>query len=227
MKAYLSLKHYLIILFSFTIIIITVHSCKKEDSGSEKQNLNDLKQFYQNNLSNGNENPFNKMSPSWESVYLNDQSDELVYEFKLSNPKNVYQRLNHGVVKEDAKQRNGIRLLIFKDKKTGQIVNGCFMSVLNEGTEFKNSSDIHYKQAEGFSGKIFFFDLDGALKNGWGYSNGPITKKINGTLEGYYRGSNITLGDLKNPALNGAANPGKGRLMIFPPVQIQFTDEVA
>lgn len=57
------------------------------------------------------------MKPIWETVFVNDQADQIVYEFKLENPDQVFQVINATVVKEKSSiNRNLIKLLIFKQK---------------------------------------------------------------------------------------------------------------
>lgn len=132
------------------------------------------------------------MKPLWESVYINERDSQLtVYEVKLSNPKNVYQTLSNN--KNEANLRNNIRLLIFKDKKNGQVLAGCYMSILDEAPDLQDLNDIHYKQLKALNGKVMFFNMTGKLENGWEYNNGVITKRINGSSDGYYYGNENTL----------------------------------
>ncbi|KQN34544.1 hypothetical protein ASE92_13190 [Pedobacter sp. Leaf41] len=96
------------------------------------------------------------------------------------------------------------------------------MSVLNEGKEIIKLNNVHYKQAVGLSGKIMFFNMNGDLQNGWEYDKGVITKRINGSLEGYYYGNKNALSDLKDPALVERKDVGMNKLMIYIPPACAF-----
>ncbi|RQO71656.1 hypothetical protein DBR43_10415 [Pedobacter sp. KBW06] len=174
--------------------LLTVVSCKKNDL-PQPITQGELEDWYSKNRS-VNDVYFKDMMPLWDSIYINDQTDQWVYELNLSNPKNVHQTL--GSVKYNSNSKNNIRLLIFKNKTTGKITTGCYMSVLNEEPELQNLKDIHYKHAENLSGKVMFFNMRGKLENGWEYIKGSIVKRINGSLEGYNYGTRIYYSHLKN-----------------------------
>lgn len=147
------------------IMLFIITACKKNDVPPPLEQK-ELEQWYNQNKSLNNVS-FSEFNPIWTSAYINEQPDELtVYEIKLSNPKNIYQRLDDKISKEDAISRNNIRLLIFKDKSTGQIITGCYMSVINEVNQLQDLSKIHYKQMNNLNGKIMFFNMDGKLVNG-------------------------------------------------------------
>jgi hypothetical protein len=203
------------------LMIALIAACKKNDgAASAEKEL--LTEWYNKNTA-ANDISFNDMKPIWKSAIVSEQPNQVeVYEVALSNPKNVYQRLSNNITNEEAHLRNNIRLLIFKDKENGKIISGCYMSILNEGQEIQNLSEIHYKQAKNFVGKIMFFNMDGKLENGWEYDNGKIIKRINGSLEGYYAGRKNTLSDLKSPALSGTSRSALNKLMIYIPPACAF-----
>jgi len=203
-----------ILLIATTII---VYSCKKDlgiDAKKfDQKDLKEIQSWYNQNKATTRV-AFNDLQPLWNAVYLNEQPNDLdVYEIKLSNPKKVYLRLSGSA--GDAHKKNNIRLLIFKDKANGQIIAGCYMSVLAEEPELQEPNKIHYKDVKRLNGTVMFFSMGGKPENGWEYSAGKIIKRINGTIEGYYGTNGTTLSDLKNPTLS--ENSGRNRLMVAMP----------
>jgi hypothetical protein len=206
-----------IILFMFLLILA---ACKKNNTPSMQ--AIEYENWFSQNKQAAHTSAFDDLKPIWESAYINEQGDIQVHEISLSNPKNVYQRTDTKIENKLAHLRNNIRLLIFKDKTTGKIITGCYMSIVDEGAQLTNLTNIHYKRPNELSGKIMFFNMLGNLENGWEYNKGTITKRINGTINGYYYGSKNTLSDLTNPALVGNINSGLNKLMTYSPPTCAF-----
>lgn len=189
----------------------------QKNDADKTTELEGLQQWYELNKPNTHLSSFDDMKPLWGAVYMTEPSSELaIYEVSLSNPNKVYQKVSDANQPNNGILRNNIRLLLFKDKATGQIIAGCYMSILNEGKISLDLNGLHYKQAQHLNGKIMFFNLSGKLENGWEYQDGRITKRINGSLEGYYHGTKSELRDLKNPAI-GVTGSRFDKLMTYMP----------
>ncbi len=118
------------------------------------------------------------MKPIWDDVFVSDHDDQMVYELNLENPDQVFQVINATVVKEKSSvNRNLIKLLIFKNKKTSKIDYGVYQSILNEGS-ILNLEQLHYKQMNGLSGKVMYYNFDISFSNGWNYASGEVTNSI-------------------------------------------------
>ncbi|GGI24669.1 hypothetical protein GCM10008119_13810 [Pedobacter mendelii] len=211
-----------VFVFCCLLLALAIAACKKNDT-EQLAEQNELAKWYIQNKPTTHVSYFDDLKPQWESIYISEPSSELlVYEVKLSNPKKVYQKLSDESQKDRSQLRNNIRLLIFKDKVTKQIISSCYMSILNEGELSKSLDEIHYKRVNDLSGKIMFFNMLGKLENGWGYLDGQITMRFNGSLEGYYFGlKKPVLGDLKNPAITETGSRFD-KLMTYTPEPCAF-----
>lgn len=67
------------------------------------------------------------------------------------------------------------RLLILKNKRTGEMHSALMHIVSDNGTE--ELSITYNKRSSHFSGFIFYTDIEGHFINGWKYENGKITRK--------------------------------------------------
>lgn len=163
-------------------LVLAVVSCRKDDSSSsqppDSPEANKLKEWYQSKMAVSGENPFSKMKPRWNSLYVNENSSQRVYEIELENPERVLAKLgrpDRSTLGREEK-RHMIRLLIFENRLTSKILYASYMSVESgSGTVPK---DLHYKKVGAFSGTVLFYHFGGALSNGWDYENGKITRQI-------------------------------------------------
>lgn len=194
---------YLVII---AMICITIHSCKK-DNTSEKTSDRDQEQirdWYNSKVNRSGSNHFNTLKPVWESVSVQEQSGQLVYEMKMNNPNHIFV----GVEATDKNKaaevapRASTRLVVFKDKKTGLITRGCYMSVINEGASADLNS-IHYKQFNNFTGKIYYFDMNGRFGNGWAYMDGLVSGRITASTKENYLQSQKELSGFNKKSPNG------------------------
>lgn len=75
-----------------------------------------------------------------------------------------------------ADQPNDVaRLLILKNKRTGEMHSALMHIVSDNGTQ--ELSITYNKRSSHFSGFIFYTDTEGNFINGWKYENGKITRK--------------------------------------------------
>lgn len=199
----------------FFCALLTLSACKKDTSDDIQTSM--LAEWYSQNVSTKTSSNFKSMKPLWESTYIIKQNGLNVYEVNLSNSQNLFQRLDEKLTAKEALSRNNIKLLIFQDNENGKIITGCYMSIVNQGAEILDLKKIHYKQKNGLTGKIMFYNINGNLENGWGYSNGIIDHRLNGTLEGFNYYGSKQLPDLANPALIEARNSGLEKLMTLQP----------
>ncbi|QDW24169.1 hypothetical protein [Pedobacter sp. KBS0701] len=198
--------HYISALILFIITSVIVHSCKKDNRFNSKELpvTAVLKQWFETNKISYSR--FDGMEPLWETMYVNSQDeDKTVYELQLSNPKNIYQKIE-GSEKDQMRSDKNFRLLIFKKNGSTEVAYGCYMSIIGNAPEKENLSNIHYKQAGSFSGKIVFFEMNGTLANGWEYSKGSATQRISGIEPGFSKdiklmslpGFRTTIPDINN-----------------------------
>ncbi|MET3115733.1 hypothetical protein AAKU52_003490 [Pedobacter sp. CG_S7] len=172
--------------FGLTLILLLstlFHSCKKDSQSEmptvESQDFVKIKQWFSSTYAHTSSNPFKTMSPNWGSTFVNEDSVNRIYEIRLLNPDNVFiggttadkDNLNALV------NRSDIRLLIFENKETGTIKNGCYMAVVSENGPI-NLMDVHYKEPKSLDGKILYYHLNGSFSNGNYYSKGNVEKRV-------------------------------------------------
>jgi len=209
--------HYLSALILLIITSVIVHSCKKDNrfNSDELPVTAELKQWFEMNKVSYSR--FDGMEPIWETMYVNSQdSDKTVYELQLSNPKNIYQKIEGGEKNQMTSDKN-FRLLIFKKNGSTEIAYGCYMSIVGNDPVKDGLSNIHYKQAGSFSGKIVFFQMDGTLANGWEYSKGSAIQRMSGIEPAFNK--DIKLMSL--PGFNTTTpniNLNKDKVMVPPPL---------
>lgn len=113
------------------LLFISLFSCKKEMYVNGK--LSDVKletlknwqnkNFYQNSIL------FANMAPNWNNVYVNKLKDKTVFEIHLSNPNHIF----IGAISSEKNKleqdmaNNNIKMLLFMDNATDEIVAGCYM----------------------------------------------------------------------------------------------------
>jgi len=191
MKKSNALRSYLNLFLCFLVGIILIYSCKKQ---TEKEQIDDydqsqIQQWYNSKVDKSESNRFRTLSPIWETVSVKEESDQLIFEVSLNNPNKIFIG-DHLADKKNASElsaRTNTRIIIFKDKKSGLITNGCYMSAINEDTNYDLKS-IHYKKVGDFSGRIYYHDLNGTFANGWSYSNGLINGTVSAsTKENYFQ----------------------------------------
>lgn len=86
------------------------------------------------------------------------------------------------------KIHNVIRIVVIKNLSTGETINFMMIFVgtydyLMKAKNFHKNSYFH--RESDFSGSVYFYQIGGALVNGWRYKDGKIIAKIRqGTIEG-------------------------------------------
>ncbi|MBE5318391.1 hypothetical protein IM793_04445 [Pedobacter sp. MR2016-19] len=177
-KLHLSVKQCVLTLAILLMAITIIYSCKK-DNTTENRDIVSISSWVQKNLDHSKNNRFASMQPNLEDIYINVQETETIFEIKLKNPEGIFQANPDINIKEQelAVKKSNIKLLVFKDNKTGQITKACYMSTVSK-TEEKAAVETRYKKMDDFSGDIFYFNLNGVLVNGWGYENGRVERKI-------------------------------------------------
>ncbi|MDY0906701.1 hypothetical protein [Pedobacter sp. CFBP9032] len=174
------LKQYGLALFLLFIISILIYSCKKDRDtpAVSSLTLNELQSWYTLNSKMNSESHFKTMKPKWESVFVNEQADQTIYELNLENPDQIFQVINSSNdVKEESINKNIIKLLLFKNKNSPTINYGVYVSILNEGNQI-NLTELHYKDMDKLTGKVMYFNFDGSFSNGWNYIAGKTITSI-------------------------------------------------
>lgn len=197
MKKNNALRNYLNLFLCFSTGIILIYSCKKQTVKEQVDDYdqNQIKQWYNSKVDKSESNRFSTLSPIWETVSVKEQSGQLIFELNLNNPNKIFIG-DHLTDKKNASElstRTNTRIIIFKDKKSGLITDGCYMSAVNEDTNHDLKS-IRYKKVGNFSGRIYYHDLNGTFANGWSYSNGLISGTVlASTKEDYLQFQKIAL----------------------------------
>ncbi len=172
-------------LFCTFLAIIIVASCKKDYQSKDqpnKQELNKLAQWYENNLKVSENNPFSKLKPDWTKVYVKQQGPHNVYEISLANQEKLVVSTNEEKrMLEEVAQNTGMRLLIFEERASDKILYASYMNL--QANAGQTLDHLHYRDVGNFSGTILYYHFSGNLSNGWNYLNGKITEKITAITE--------------------------------------------
>jgi hypothetical protein len=130
--------------------------------------------YKQSNFGSKTDSKIGKFSPLWgQSVSGSDKNYEVV-----ETPLNFDHTPGFSLSSNSANSINGItRLLVLKNKRSGEILSALMHIFSNSGIADKNIS--YSKIPEAFTGNIFFTDLTGAFINGWLYEDGKIVRKSN------------------------------------------------
>lgn len=182
----------LLVLFSFTAYaVICLSGCKKNSQEDLSPGIHqsmfsiaDAKQWYsasgnlKASFSNARtdtfKNKFGKFTPVWDKALNTEDSKYYIVESPLQFD-NAPGYSVKGADKSIPVINGSTRLLVLKHKETGVITSALMhiYSSTGSGTE-----KITYgKRDDGFSGRIFFTDIDGNFFNGWKYENGKVTGK--------------------------------------------------
>lgn len=184
-----ALKKALKLLIGILVGMIFIYSCKKENASTmiDPVDQQQIKDWYNLKTNHNTLNRFANMKPVWDIVHTNELSGQLIYEINLSNPDKIFltnQTINKNQAREYSVKSN-IRLVIFKDKETGLITGGCYMSAVNEG-DVMSFRSMHYKNVGNFSGDVYYYNIDGTFGNGWSYREGRINEMISSTSKEEY-----------------------------------------
>lgn len=171
-----------LIIFITSIIVLFSASCKKADNHLINKELiiSKIQHWYSTKDELKNEhNPFSSMRPLWNSAYKISKDSIIIYEFLLSNPRQIIQsvKLINDEKLEEIEKNNEIKFLVFIDSKTMNIKYGVYMSIIDE---IGNTSvdKMHYSVIEErFSGRISYYNILGNFENGWRYINGQVVSK--------------------------------------------------
>ncbi|WP_157262970.1 hypothetical protein [Pedobacter steynii] len=87
---------------------------------------------------------------------------------------------------EEYLSRSETRFLIFENIKSGSIVNGCYMSILNTGIQ-NNIKSVRYKEPGNLTGNIIYFNPDGTMANGWAFRDGATLQRFSVSNEREYK----------------------------------------
>lgn len=74
-------------------ILFFVHSCKKESELVKNLPENEsqtLERYFNANFNTSKSNPFARLSPIWNDIYITEQNDEIVYEVPLNNSERIF-----------------------------------------------------------------------------------------------------------------------------------------
>lgn len=216
-KLHLSVKQCVLTLAILLMATTIIHSCKK-DNTTENRDIVSISSWVKKNLDHSKNNLFASMQPNLEDIYINVQETETIFEIKLKNPEGIFQANPDINIKEQelAVKKSNIKLLVFKDNKTGQITKACYMSTVSK-TEEEAAVETRYKKMDHFSGDIFYFNLNGVLVNAWGYENGRVERKIKVASENEIKvAMNAKLKNLNLKLY------GKGKVMMNSPVTCDY-----
>ncbi|WP_293742025.1 hypothetical protein [uncultured Pedobacter sp.] len=160
-----------------TVILITIHACKRDGLNNTSDDIARAKDFFEKNVSLSDINPFSSLKANWSDVYVHQEGNQVIYEIGLVNSKNIFEA-NENIESDQFdkyKAKNDIRLVIFKNKSDDAITGGCYMSITNEG---QTSNPVRYKSVENFSGILSFYSLAGSYANGWTYNSGRLINRL-------------------------------------------------
>lgn len=182
MKSKFSFKKPKTWLIGAFIALLVILSCKKEfntEDQPDRKQLSKLIQWYESNLKISDDNPFSKLEPNWDNLYIGNKDGKIVYEVELSNPDKLMvlgQKANRGNLSQELK-KHSIKLLLFEGKKSHRILYASYMSI--ESHNFEDMGALHYKNLKNLTGVVFFYHFNGILGNGWEYKDGKIDHKLN------------------------------------------------
>lgn len=190
MKLLKTLKTSAVILSALFVYLTFFYSCKKEATseiliGEDQQKLLD---WYNTNVSQDKWNPFASLNPNWDLIHIKEVNGQIIYEVSMNNPNKVFigDEYTDKNMAEKMFLRNDTRLLIFENKKSGLLENGCYMSIINTGTQ-NNVKSVHYKEPANLTGNILYFNPDGKMANGWSYLDGATLNIISVSNETEYK----------------------------------------
>jgi hypothetical protein len=182
-------RNLLVLSASVVAAALLITGCKKDSNAvsesSDAFSVATAKQWYannagtkQNNLNSSTRKKIGKFSPLWDKAFNSNDDKYEVIETPLSFDHNP----GFASSSDQSKSKvNGItRMLILKDKKSGEIKSALMHVFSNSGTEDKNIT--YSKGKQDFTGTVFFTDLDGNFVNGWQYEKGKITGKSNNQI---------------------------------------------
>jgi hypothetical protein len=183
-------RNLLVLSASVVAAALLITGCKKDSNevseSADAFSVATAKQWYannagtkQNNLTGSTRKKIGKFSPLWDKAFNSNDDKYEVVETPLSFDHNP----GFASSSDQSKSKvNGItRMLILKDKKSGEIKSALMHVFSNSGTEDKNIT--YSKGKENFTGTVFFTDLDGNFVNGWQYEKGKVTGKSNGEVK--------------------------------------------
>ncbi|MCZ4245439.1 hypothetical protein [Pedobacter punctiformis] len=175
----------------FIALLLVISACKKDNLSNEKLSSNELSVLKDWQSKNFNQKSllFSSMTPNWNQVYVNELKDQTVYEIDLISSIDAF--ITNDIVSKNDKQnhqiKSKIKLLIFKDHKSGQITDGYYMASVSNDL-------LHYKEVDNFTGTIYFYNKIGNFVNGWVYDRGKmIVPIVPGTEAGHRESVNAAL----------------------------------
>jgi hypothetical protein len=186
-KQFFMIRRNLLVLSALVVAAaLLITGCKKDanevSESADAFSVAQAKQWYannvdnkQNNLNSNSRKKIGKFAPLWDKAFNSNDDKYEVVETPL--------RFDHNPgftssLDPSKSKVNGItRMLILKNKKSGEIKSALMHVFSNSGTEEKTIT--YSKRNGGFSGTIFFTDTEGNFVNGWQYEKGKITGKSN------------------------------------------------
>lgn len=166
-----------------TCIAVIVVSCKKNSGQNESDDLADLQKWEAKNF-NHNALLFNSLKPDWNKVFINEQENQQVYEVEVINKEKLF--LSMGLVdpsKADSiASKSKIKMLFFKDKRSGQITDGYYMVSIADDNP-------HYKKYSSLTGAVYYYGANGNFINGYIYEGGNAISAIKGANAESYKAS--------------------------------------
>ena len=73
-----------------TVILITIHACKRDGLNKTSDDIAKAKDFFEKNVNLSDINPFSSLKANWSDVYIHEEGHQVVYEIGLVNFKKYF-----------------------------------------------------------------------------------------------------------------------------------------
>lgn len=172
-------------LLALTLLISTaiiIQSCKKEvgfSKGESSLTVDELKNWFTNNqLTIAPRNKaFADLKPDFATATqsIKDGMRVLEVNFDADNRLAIGENIGNDNQRAAIQARTQTKLILLNKIGTPEVM-GAYMVLNGQGSEDLNK--VHYKDFNGYSGTMMFFNLDGSFSNGYIIANGKITRTL-------------------------------------------------
>lgn len=172
------LKNYFKVAFLATSTAIIFYACKK-DRGQQLQpsalGVADLQTWYESNSGNLKKTTilFSALKPNFQTAYSAVKDGYQITEFNPTVSNQL--ALVSGPAdqaKIDKVIANTLTKFILYNATGTKNIGGAYMVLSGNGSQ--DLQNVHYKNYEGFTGQVNFFNIDGTFENGYVISDGKI-----------------------------------------------------
>ena len=198
---------YIILCLSISALI---YSCKKDQKAVDAHystNIDAVKLqlwFEQNGvILESKDNWLNTLEPNWSNISRSGNEQQYIYEIDFVNPERIFAAAGNVDVKnvKTFENRSLLKLIIFENR-TDQKLNAAIIELIGFEDNRVELQNLHYKNYEGFTGAVNFYELNGKLSNGWLYKEGKIIASTDNSQ------------DLSKVALNDGIVSAKDKVML-------------